>query len=457
MPFPRNSLLLKAGAIVILAVLLLIPLGMIEGLIAERAGRRLEAVASVQASFAGPQAVALPFFVWPYVEQWTERSVDANNRVHVTQLSESKQLVWFASETSALTSATVNNDRYRGIHRVRTFEAAITIDGTVTWPDRSQTKPAADRHIVWGEPRLVLPISDVRGLRGAPSVALNGEAIAFREGTQLSTLPAGLHATVTPTAAATTRFRIVVELAGTERLAFSPTAAASTVTINSAWPDPHFGGRYLPRERTVSASGFSATWSVSALASDVQQQIRELASSGRSEKGERSSRSSARLDTFDVDFIEAVNPYLLADRSTKHGVLIIVMVFGTLFMLDTMRSLNAHTIQYGFVGLALVIFFLLLVSLSEHVAFGLAYLIAATACTVLITYYVGHVLADRGRALGFGVALALMYSAIYGILISEGTALLMGSALLFALLATAMIATRRFDWRKLQRTSPTHA
>lgn len=454
MPIPRNSLLLKAGVIVLLGVLLLIPLGMIEGLIAERAGRRLEAVASVQASFAGPQSVALPFFVWPYVENWTERGVDANNRVHVTQLSESKQLIWFADGTNASTSATINNDRYRGIHRVRTFEAAMTIDGTVKWPDRSQTQPAAERHIVWGQPRLVLPISDVRGLRGAPTVEFNGEAISFREGTHLPALPTGLHAVLTPSAAAaTTRFRIVLELAGTERLAFSPTAAVSTVAINSAWPDPHFGGRYLPRERTVSASGFSATWSVSALASDVQQKIRELASSARGHKGERTSHAPGRLDSFDVDFIEAVNPYLLADRSTKHGVLIIVMVFGTLFMLDTMRSLNAHAIQYGFVGLALVIFFLLLVSLSEHVAFGLAYLIAATACTLLITYYVGHVLADRVRALAFGAALALMYSAIYGILISEGTALLMGSGLLFALLAGAMIATRRLDWRKVARAS----
>ena len=149
------------------------------------------------------------------------------------------------------------------------------------------------------------------------------------------------------------------------------------------------------------------------------------------------------LDTFEIDFIEAVNTYLLAERSAKHGALIIVLVFGAMFLFDTLRSLNAHPVQYGFVGLALVIFFLLLLSLSEHIAFGLAYSIAASACTLLITYYLSYVLANRARALGFGAALAAMYATIYSILIAEGTALLMGSVLLFVMLAAAMIVTRK--------------
>ncbi|MDQ3215623.1 MAG: inner membrane CreD family protein, partial [Pseudomonadota bacterium] len=143
--------------------------------------------------------------------------------------------------------------------------------------------------------------------------------------------------------------------------------------------------------------------------------------------------------------------YLLAERSTKHGALIIVLVFAALFLFDMLRSLNAHPVQYGFVGLALVIFFLLLLSLSEHIAFGLAYLAAASACILLITYYVSHVLGDRTRAFGFGAGLTLMYATIYSILIAEGAALLMGSVLLFAMLALAMIATRRLDWRKMAR------
>ena len=446
---PRNPLLLKAAAIGVLTLLMLVPLGMIEGLIAERASRRLEAVASVQASFAGPQTVALPFFVWPYVEHWSEQSVDAGNRVRTTQMSESKQLVWFADRTQVSAKVIVNNDRYRGIHRVRTFEAAIAIDGALTWPDRSRITPAAGRHIIWGEPRLALPISDVRGLRGSPTLTVNGEALKLREGAQLAGLQAGLHAALVPTGTPTARFQIAAELAGTERLAFAPTAAASSVTVTSAWPDPHFGGSYLPRERSINASGFSATWSVSALASDVQQQLRVLATSPRSDRPERSPHLASRVDTFDIGFIEAVNLYLLAERATKHGALIIVLVFGALFMLDTMRSLNAHAIQYGFVGLALVIFFLLLLSLSEHVAFGIAYLVAAAACTLLVTYYMRHVLKDRRRALAFGAAIALIYATVYSILIAEDTALLMGSVLLFAMLAAAMVATRRFDWRKM--------
>jgi inner membrane protein len=471
---PRNSLFLKSVVIGVLAILMLIPLGMIEGLIAERASRRAEAIASVQASFAGPQTVALPFFVWPYVEQWSEQSVDAANRVRVTPMSESKSLVWFADQAQAVADVTVKNDRYRGIHRVRTFESSIAINGAMTSPDRNQIKPSVEgRRVVWGEPRLVLPISDVRGLRGTPAINLNGQALRFREGTQLPMLAAGLHVPLTGLHDGAARFSINFELAGTERLAFSPTAATSAVSVRSAWPDPHFGGSYLPRDRTVSASGFSADWSISALASDVQQQVRHLTSQTRSEQ--RAQQAPARVDTFQVDFIEAVNTYLLAERSTKHGALIIVLVFGAMFLFDlcapgrvasaprggtqqswdgpapvaqTLRSLNAHPMQYAFVGLALVIFFLLLLSLSEHIAFGVAYLIGASACTLLITYYLSHVLANWGRALGFGAALAAMYATIYSILIAEGTALLMGSVLLFLVLAATMIVTRKIDWRK---------
>ncbi len=204
-----------------------------------------------------------------------------------------------------------------------------------------------------------------------------------------------------------TRFSINLELAGTERLAFAPTATASTVTVKSAWPDPHFGGSYLPRDRTVNASGFSAEWAISALASDVQQQVRTPRVRQTRPQRPSSTASASRFDTFEIDFIEAVNTYLLAERSAKHGALIIVLVFGAMFLFDTLRSLNAHPLQYGFVGLALVIFFLLLLSLSEHIAFGLAYSIAASACTLLITYYLSHVLANRARALGFGGALAV--------------------------------------------------
>ena len=480
---PRNSVLLKAFVIGLLAMLMLIPLGMIEGLIAERASRRAEAVASVQASFAGQQTVALPFFVWPYVEHWTEQSVDAANRVRVTQMSEPRQLVWFADQSQAHAEVAVKNDRYRGIHRVRTFESTISISGTATWPDRSQIKPTADgRRLVWGEPRLVLPIADVRGLRGSPVINLDGRDVPFREGTQLPMLAAGLHAPLADSpGGSTARFSINMELAGTERLAFAPTATASTVTVKSAWPDPHFGGSYLPRERTVTASGFSAEWAISALASGVQQQLRTLAS-GTPLQRPSTPLLQARFDAFEIDFIEAVNTYLLAERSAKHGALIIVLVFGATFLLDvcapgrsapaprggtqrvwdgpaplasTLRSLNAHPVQYGFVGLALVIFFLLLLSLSEHIAFGLAYSIATAACTLLITYYLSYVLANRVRALGFGGALLLMYATIYTILIAEDTALLMGSALLFATLAAAMLATRKFDWRQMSTGTKT--
>ncbi|MDQ3187945.1 MAG: cell envelope integrity protein CreD [Pseudomonadota bacterium] len=443
---PRNPLLAKALVVGALALLMLIPLNMIEGLIAERAARRMEAVASVQASFAGRQTLVLPFFVWPYVEQWTDETVNASGRViaRTQHTSETRYLLWFAEQVGADAQVTVESDRYRGIHRVRTFDSKISISGSVIWPDREAVKPSADgRRLVWAEPRLVLPISDVRGLRGTPSLAVDGEPRTFKEATLLATMNSGIHAVlVAPSATASQRFLIALALAGTEQIAFAPTATNTVVTVQSAWPDPHFAGRYLPVDRIISAAGFTARWEVPALASAVQQQLRAAASSAVGDK-----RGVTAIDTFDVDFIEAVNAYLLAERSTKHGALIIVLVFAALFLFDTLRAVNAHAVQYGFVGLSLAIFFLLLLSLSEHIAFGFAYLIAGSACTMLITYYLRYVLHDTRRTAGFGAALALMYATVYAILVAEASALLMGSGLLFATLATAMIVTRKLDWR----------
>ena len=150
-----------------------------------------------------------------------------------------------------------------------------------------------------------------------------------------------------------------------------------------------------------------------------------------------------------------MNIYLQAERAVKYGVLFVALTFAAFFLIEILKGVAVHPLQYGLVGLALATFFLLIVSLSEHLAFGQAYLAASLACVGLMTFYISHVLKSRARGLGFGALFGLLYLALYGLLLSEDNALVLGSLLLFAALATVMVLTRKVDWYRLGEPSRT--
>ncbi|MGZ8260122.1 MAG: inner membrane CreD family protein, partial [Caldimonas sp.] len=162
--------------------------------------------------------------------------------------------------------------------------------------------------------------------------------------------------------------------------------------------------------------------------------------------GRDDGRRPACIETFGVHFMDPVSPYVLSDRATKYGLLFIVLTFVGVGAVEVLRRLRVHPIQYLLVGSALAVFFLLLVSLSEHVPFAIAYLAAAAACTALLTFYGAFVLGGGRAGAAFGAGVAALYAALYALLQLEQTALLLGSIMLFAVLAAIMVATRRIDW-----------
>jgi inner membrane protein len=220
-------------------------------------------------------------------------------------------------------------------------------------------------------------------------------------------------------------------------LAFVPIGKTNVVQLRAAWPHPNFGGRFLPQTKQSDEHGFSARWEVSHLASR------------NSDLLQRGLKDPSSLETFDVSFIEPVNIYQQAERAVKYGVLFIALTFAAFFLFEILKDLRIHPLQYGLVGLALAVFFLLLVSLSEHVTFLYAYLAASVSCVLLIGYYLSHVLGGWRRGAAFAVKLALLYGVLYGLLLSEDNALMLGSLLLFVALAAIMVLTRRIDWYRL--------
>jgi inner membrane protein len=287
---------------------------------------------------------------------------------------------------------------------------------------------------------LVFGVSDSRGLRRPPSVTLNGVQAAVEPGTHLSWLEQGFTAHAGPvlgTRVLRVPFEIEIELVGTDRLSFVPLGASTHAEMESEWPHPSFTGGFLPDERHVDAKGFRATWQLSRYATGVD---------GLLERVRQGAKPALETVDFGVRFVTPVDVYQQSERAVKYGMLFVMLTFMAFFLFEVLRRMAVHPIQYGLAGAALALFFLLLVSLSEHLPFALAYLVASGACVGLLAFYVGHVLRSAVRGLGFGGLLAGLYALLYVLLLSEDYALLLGSLLLFVVLGAVMIMTRRVDW-----------
>lgn len=442
---------MKLAAVVGLTLLILVPLAMVRGLIDERKGYRTQAVADVVRSYAGAQALAGPVLTVPFSEEIDVEEVDRAGITRTVRQRRAGQWTFFPVQLD-VSGTLVPTTRRRGIHEVRLFawQADVRARFDVVIP--ADADSGAKREI--GRPWLSYGIADVRGIRGAPAFRVDGQAMELREG-HGARESSGLHVRLTPPAAGQRlRFdsRLDMELAGAESLAVVPLGKHNRIELASRWPHPSFQG-VSPLHSTVDAQGFKAQWQVASVATDVQRQYlaghvaRPLTAGAAA--GRAVSAGGAGLDVLGVVFADPVDAYTLADRATKYGLLFVLLTFVGFFMFELLRSLPVHPIQYVLVGLAIAIFFLLLVSLSEHIAFGWAYLGASMACIGLIGFYLAAVLRSALRGAGFAAMLALLYAALYGLLISEDNALVLGAGLLFAILAGLMVATRRVDWYRV--------
>jgi inner membrane protein len=432
----RINLILKALAVGLLTLLLLIPLGMINGTISERAMYRQQAVESVARSFAGPQVLAGPVLVVPYEDARDVVVVELGKEVTRTERS-SGRWVYFPQRVG-VDGKVVPAERQLGLHKVRVYElqAHLAASFAATLP-AAPDDPEVRRTL--GTPYLSVSLADVRGLAGTPALAIAGKPVKLRQGVGEHREEGGVHALLAPVEpGAALAFDVALDLAlsGTESLAVVPIGDSNSVHLASSWQHPHFAGSFLPRQRTIGAQGFDARWDITALAAASQRQYRDGV-------------ALAEMERVDLSLVDPVNVYTQADRATKYGVLFVALTFAGFFMFELIKRLPIHPVQYALVGLALAIFFLLLVSLSEHIEFWQAYLAASAACIGLLGFYLTAVLRSLARGIGFATMLTVLYGALYGLLVSEDNALVLGSLLLFAILAGIMVLTRRIDWYAL--------
>jgi len=448
----QKALAWKIALVLILALLVQLPLGMIDGLTAERKARRDSVVADIARSAAEAQTLAAPVLLVPYTRRTTQvttRSDDSGRKQSVSRERIRKGWVALLPETLAIDGALRLQTKRRGLYAARLYTGELELRGRFVVPPEHPIR-RSDPDVEWGHALLVIGLSDPRGIRegvridwdGAPRALLPGGADA------LPVLARGIHADLGPvshtpaTAPAEHRFRITLALRGSQRLDIVPLGRSTRVALASDWPHPSFTGRLLPEADTrISDDGFAATWATTHYASNLAQALQGCLRTKRCDDYARSA--------FGVAFIEPVDLYLTLERAVKYGFLFIGLTFAAFFLFELLAGLAIHPIQYALVGVALAVFFLLLLSLSEHLAFAQSYACAALACVALIGFYLRFVLGGARRGLLFGAALGGLYALLYAILRLEDHALLMGSTLLFALLAATMIGTRRVDWYRV--------
>jgi inner membrane protein len=430
-----------------LILLLLIPLALLDGLVDERQQRAAEVVADIAQASANAQRITAPLLRLE-VERVVRRMerVGGDERLPLQPVDHTEVDTLLVAADAVEVEATLGTEtRRRGLFEARIFQQKADVKARFRVPALREVPGQLSARI--RDARWVLGLGDNRGIN-ALTVAANGRPLQPEPGTGVAWLPEGVQATLPGALAsgAVIDTTATLGLTGTSQLAWLPVAEDFRWQLAGDWPHPRFAGFALPIERDVRADGFRAEWRLSSLASQAPQRLAAC--------GPEALCPGLEATAVSLELLDPVDRYLMTDRAMKYALLFLGLVFGAVFLLEVLRGAAVHPLHYLLVGLALALFFLLLLALAEHVGFGLAYALAAGACIALIGYYLSGVLGGAKRGLGLAALLGALYGALYGLLQSEDHALLLGAVLLFGVLAATMALTRRIDWARLGNAPP---
>jgi inner membrane protein len=424
-----------------LILLLLLPLAMAGALVSEREERARGVRSDVARVWGQQQNLNGPFLVVPYTIKVETK--DGDKRVETIV----ERRAVFTPEQLEMTADSTLQVLHRGLYDVNVYSARVSVTGSFETPDMSLV--VADPQTVrWNDAILVLGLSDASGLKEAASVKIDGaQEIAFAPSIGIPGNEAsGIHvrlaqsSIVSPAAVDAPlkafTFATTLTFTGSGQLNFAPAARETRVGMTSDWPSPSFSGAFLPTDRSVSDRGFTAAWRIPHLARSVPQAW-VLYDQGL---------ERLQPHMFGVSFYQPVDFYDLVNRSVKYGLLFLAAAFMGVFLLETQSVKRVHWVQYLFTGLALTFFYVLLLSLSEHIGFGWSYLIASAATGGMLAVYVSRALHSTTAGLAMAAVFTLLYGILYLILRLEDYALLAGAILGFAGLTVVMFATLRVDW-----------
>jgi inner membrane protein len=430
------SVTFKAVTIGIIVLLLLIPLSMLRGLVSERAGMREQAYARIAEGWGGSLVLGGPMLIVP-----TERTYSDGEKTHTVR----SQLYLLPARLSVQLALTLEPEpRKVGIYSVPVYLSDAHLTGEFDFAALGPLLDQAGTVYLWHESRLLLPLSQVRSLREVRRASFDGGSLKL--GPAGRRILSGVEAPIdlstfvqNGAASGKASFDFQTVVAGSRDISLLPFGSETQVMLSSNWPHPSFQGAFLPARHAITDEGFTAEWQVLELNRTYRQAWIE------GEVDEPMILGSS----FGVGIYQTIDVYQRGERAVKYAVLFIALTFLTFFAWEQLSGTRLHPLQYLLVGLALSMFYLLLIALSEHIAFSAAYASAAVALVALIGTYVAGALDSNTHGAAAAGAMALIYGVLYVLVLSEDYALLLGAITLFAALAAVMLVTRKLDWYRL--------
>ena len=442
----------KFSVIGFLTLLFLIVLAMLSNLVSERQHYNQSVIEGIGKDYVNPQTIVTPFIVVP-----ATICVDDSKKV----CFQDKNIIVSPSNSFWDHQVKVSDQNFkRGIYKAITYVDQIAIKGKFSLPKQLIT-PEKNLVIHWEKATIRLSVSDLRGLISQPILSVNGQKTAFNFPSDGSVNPLGVTYTEAPILLNPQTldfdFSLDFGLNGLSSLAVIPVGNDMTMKLNANWVHPSFYGTSLP-QKTFQTDQFSATWQNTYIANQNTDHLNACLGNNTENAAATATAASnitgnscellnkADNSAYAVKFINAVDMYTMSDRTIKYGLLFLIITFGAFFLFEVLKKLRIHPMQYTLVAAGLGVFYLLLLSFSEHIDFSLAYLGSSTACVLLISFYVYFVLKGLGRTLLLTSILSSMYACMYVILQSEDLTLILGSVLVFVLIAVMMFLTRKVDW-----------
>jgi len=420
---PSNRIFIKAIITALLILGMLIPTMFVSSTIYERQNRREQVVADIASKWAGKQTTNMPYMFIP--------SLDSNTKP-----------LFILPDNVVVKGNVQPEERTRSIYKVLLYRSQLTIDGNYAF-----SLPAATDISKFNlqNAKVCFGITDIKGIENNAVITLNNTPYELLPGLpSIDIDKEGLSAQVNLSTIDITQpihFSLPVKIKGSEQLQFIPLAGNSSFELSSTWSNPSFAGNALPTTKETSNKGFTAKWSF-----------------GKTNFPFRTVLQDANISTgdwsFGVNLIQPADQYAKTERSVKYAILFIGLTFALFFIMELLQKKPVHPVQYILVGVALVIFYTLLLSISEFILFDYAYLIAASAIVMLITLYVkAHFRSWKTTGI-FAAVLSGLYGFIFVLIRLEDTALLVGSIGLFAVLALVMYASRKINWYGNHSTLP---
>lgn len=444
LPAPRRSMGLKLLLVCLLALLMSIPALFVFMLLGDRTNRAQEVSREVGALVGGEQTFLGPVLAVPYEMPPSGQDRTVATGVHVIFPVSGRADVATRSEV-----------RQRSLFKVPVYKADIGFSATFDLRAGAQLAPKGAT-LDWSRAEFLLGASDPRGALADVSLAIAGQARAVAPASLLNGAPMdaedpptirgvyggggpsslkffGASAAGIPTAAP---FKVTAALkfSGAQRFDLLPFAKTTRVEARGDWASPSFDGGFLPAQRKVGGDGFAASWNVPFVARGIPAE------------GDAGLIGALAPGSIGVSFVEPANPYQSVARSLKYALMFVGLVFLAYFMFETRQGKRVHPAQYVLIGLAQVVFYLLLLSIAERIGFDGGFAIAASATVALISAYAGWVFESRRQGLIALVGFSVLYGLIYVLMRLEDLALLVGALASFAAIAAVMFVTRRLDW-----------